>query len=95
MNRAAFLDATERIAWSFAQAFLGALIASPVFAELGLGWQDSLKIALFAGGLAVAKNILAIAVTHNSTPQLGVNTYDNNPDSQVSVDSPGGIGRNG
>lgn len=95
MARAAFLDATERIAWSFVQAFLGALIASPVFAELGLGWQDSLKIALFAGGLAVAKNVLAIAMTHNSTPQLGVNTYDNNPDSAVSVDSPTGIGRNG
>lgn len=95
MNRAAFLDAAERISWSFAQAFLGAMLASPFFNELGLGWQDSLKIALFAGLASVAKNLLAIAVTHNSTPQLGVNTYDSNPDSQVSVDSPGGIGRDG
>lgn len=94
-SRAPILDAAERIFWSFMQAFIGALIASPVFAELGLGWQDSLKIALFAGGLAVAKNLLAIAMTHNSTPQLGVNTYDNNPDSTATVDSPGGIGRDG
>jgi hypothetical protein len=93
MNTAALLDAAERIVWSFLQAFLGALLASPFFDALGLGWQDALKIALFAGLAAVAKNLLAIALTHNSTPQLGVNTYDNNPD--PSVDTPGGIGRNG
>ena len=95
MGRAALLDAAERIVWSFVQAFLGALIASPIFAELGLGWEESLKIALAAGALAVAKNVLAIAATHNSTPQLGVNTYDNNPDSSATVDSPTGIGRDG
>lgn len=95
MNRAAFLDAAERVFWTFTQTFLGAMLASPFFDQLGLGWQDSLKIALFAGLAAVVKTLLAIAATHNSTPQLGVNTYDNNPDSEVSVDSPGGIGRNG
>lgn len=95
MDYAAILDAGERIFWSFVQAFLGAMLASPFFDALGLDWEDSLKIALFAGLAAVAKNLLAIALTHNSTPQLGVNTYDNRDSGDVSVDTPGGIGRNG
>ena len=76
----ALIDAAERIVWTFAQAFLAVLVASPVFDNLGLDWEAALKIAAFAGLAAVAKNLLAIAATHNSTPQLGVNTYENNPD---------------
>ena len=95
MNRAAFLDAAERVFWTAVQAFLGVLLASGLFDQLGLNWEDALKVAGMAALAAVAKTLLAIAATHNSTPQLGVNTYDNNPDSEVSVDSPGGIGRNG
>ena len=94
-NRAALLDALERIFWTSLQAFTGALLASPVFDSLGIGWQDALKIAAFAAGLSIVKQVFAIASTHNGTPQLGVNTYDNNPEGAVSVDSPGGIGRNG
>lgn len=93
MDRAALLDAAERIFWTWLQAFTGALLASPVFDSLGIGWQDALKIAAFAAGLSVVKQVFAIASTHNGTPQLGVNTYDSNPD--PSVDSPGGIGRDG
>ncbi len=88
MNRAALLDAAERVAWSFAQAFLGVLLASPVFDSLGVGWEGALKIALFAGLASVAKNLLAIAITHNGTPQLGVNTYDSNPNAEATVDRP-------
>ena len=94
-NRAALLDAAERIFWTAVTAFFGVLAASPIFDNLGIGWQDALKIAAFAAGLSIVKQVFAIASTHNGTPQLGVNTYDNNPESAVSVDSPAGIGRDG
>lgn len=81
MNSAAVLDAIERIVWTFIQAFLAALLASPVFDSLGLGWQDALKIALFAGLLSAGKTMLAIAATR--TAQLGVDTYDNNESGEV------------
>lgn len=83
MSRAALLDAAERIFWTALQAFLGTLAASGIFDNLGLDWKDAAKIAGVAALAAVVKTLLAIAATHNSTPQLGVNTYDNNPDSQV------------
>lgn len=93
MNRAALLDAAERIFWTALQAFLGTLLASGIFDNLGLNWEDALKIAGVSALASAAKTLLAIAITHNSTPQLGVNTYDNNPD--PTIDSPTGIGRNG
>lgn len=71
------LDAAERIFWTVVQAFLASIAASGVFDSLGLGWQDSLKIALFAGLASLVKCLLAIAATHNDTPQLGVETYTN------------------
>lgn len=69
------LDALERIFWTAVQAFTGALLASPIFDQLGLGWQDALKIAAATTAVAVLKVVFAIAATHNSTPQLGVTTY--------------------
>lgn len=83
VNKAPILDGLERIFWTAIQAFFGSLLASPVFNSLGLGWQDSLKIAAGVTAVAVIKVILAIAATRNNTPQLGVETYDSKPDSQV------------
>lgn len=88
MNRAAIFDAAERIFWTAIQTFGGALIASPIFEQLGLGWQDALKIAAATTALSVLKQIVAIAATQNGTPQLGVDTYDNKPDTEVT--GPGG-----
>lgn len=65
-----FLDAAERIFWTFVQAFLAVLVASPVFNELGLGWVEALKVALFAGLLAALKVVLAIAIDRTSGGQL-------------------------
>lgn len=85
MSKAALFDALERIFWTAVTAFFGVLAASPVFDNIGIGWQDALKLAGFAALASVVKQVLAIAATQNSTPQLGVNTYDNKPDSEVSV----------
>jgi len=85
MNRAALLDAAERIFWTFTQTFLGALIASPIFDQLGIGYEGALKIGLFAGLAAVAKTLLAIAISQNGTPQLGVDTYDSNPNAEATI----------
>jgi hypothetical protein len=79
VNKAAILDAVERLVWTAVQSFLATIIASPVFDSLGLGWQDALKVAGFAALLSVAKSILAIAATQNGTAQLGVNTYEVSP----------------
>lgn len=75
----AFLDAAERVFWTAVQAFLGTLVASGIFDNLGLSWVDALKVAGMAALASVVKVVLAIAATHNSTPQLGVETYENNP----------------
>lgn len=85
MSKPVLIDALERIFWTAAQAFFGSLLASPVFANLGIGWQDSLKIAAFITLAAVAKSILAIALTKNGTPQLGVETYESNPESTTVI----------
>lgn len=85
MNRAAVWDAAERIFWTAVQTFGGALLASPIFNNLGLGWQDAFKVAAAVTAVAVIKQIVAIAATQNGTPQLGVNTYDNKPASEVSA----------
>ncbi len=79
MNTSIFLDTAERVFWTAVQAFLATLVVSPVFDNLGLGWQDALKVALFAAAAALAKSLLAIAATHNGTPQLGVETYEPKP----------------
>lgn len=85
MSKAALFDALERIFWSSVQVFFGSLLASPIFNQLGLGWQDALKIAAVATALSIVKQIVAIAATQNSTPQLGVNTYESKPDAEVAV----------
>lgn len=82
MQKAIILDALERIFWTAVTSFFGALAASPVFDSLGVGWQDALKVAGFAALASVVKQILAIAATHNGTPQLGVDTYEPKPDPQ-------------
>lgn len=79
MSKAALLDAAERVFWTAVQAFLGTLVASGLFDNLGLSWQDALKVAGMAALASVVKSVLAIAATQNSTPQLGVDTYDNKP----------------
>jgi len=90
VSKAAILDAVERVFWTAVTAFFGVLAASPVFDNLGVGWEDALKLAGFAALASVIKQILAIAATQNGTPQLGVTTYENKPDSEVS--GPGGGG---
>ena len=87
MSKAAILDSLERIFWTAVTAFFGVLAASPVFDNLGVGWEDALKLAGFAALASVVKQILAIAATHNGTPQLGVNTYESKPDAEVKVGS--------
>jgi hypothetical protein len=77
MTRGFIIDAAERIAWTAIQAFIGTLLASPVFDNLGLGWQDALKVAAFAALASVAKNILALQVGNDNTGQLGADTYVN------------------
>lgn len=84
MNKAATLDAIERMFWTALEVFGGALLASPIFDSLGIGWEGALKIAIFATGASLVKSIVAIAITHNSTPQLGVDTYDNKPAADTS-----------
>lgn len=71
-------DVAERIIWTAVQTFLGSMLASPFFDNLGLGWQDSLKIAGFAALGSLVKNILAINVGGES-PQLGTETYEYAP----------------
>lgn len=83
MTKAALFDASERIFWTAVTAFFGVLAASPVFDNLGIGWVDALKLAGFAALASVVKQVLAIAATQNGTPQLGVTTYENNPDTAV------------
>lgn len=77
MNRTAMMDALERIFWTAVQTFGGSLLASPVFGDLGLGWQDALKIASAATALAVLKVVVGIA--QDRTAQLGPRTYANEP----------------
>jgi hypothetical protein len=90
MSKAALFDAAERIFWTAVTAFFGVLAASPVFDNLGIGWQDALKLAGFAALASVIKQVLAIAATQNGTPQLGVTTYENSPDSAVVGPAGGG-----
>ncbi len=77
MTKGFIIDATERIAWTAIQAFIATLLASPVFDDLGLGWQDALKVALFAALASVAKNLLALQIGSDNTGQLGADTYVN------------------
>lgn len=77
MTKGFIIDAVERIVWTAIQAFLATLIASPVFDNLGLGWQEALKVAAFAALLSVAKNIIALNVGNDNTGQLGADTYVN------------------
>lgn len=53
------------------------MLASPVFSNLGLGWQDSIKIALFAALGAAVKALVALKVGADNTAQLGADTYTN------------------
>lgn len=77
MEKAALLDALERMFWSAVQAFFGSLAASPVFTNLGLGWQDALKIASFVTLASLVKNVLALAASRNA--QIGVDSYEYKP----------------
>lgn len=78
----AFLDLAERVFWTFTAAFLGLLVASPVWDNFGVGWQDALKGALFVGGLSAAKVLLAFAIDRQSGGQLlpGDATVEVKPD---------------
>lgn len=70
-------DALERIIWTAIQTGGAALLASPVFSNLGLGWQDSLKLAAFAALAAALKAVVALKVGSDNTAQLGADTYVN------------------
>jgi uncharacterized membrane protein YeaQ/YmgE (transglycosylase-associated protein family) len=62
----AFLDLGERIFWAFAAAFVGSLVASPVFDDLGIGWQEALQIALASAVLRALVVFLAYAQNKDS-----------------------------
>ena len=62
----AIIDLLERVFWAFAAAFFGSLVASPVFSNLGLGWQDALKVALFTGGAQAIIVLSAYAKSQDS-----------------------------
>lgn len=80
----AFLDMLERVFWTFVQTFIGVLIASPVFDNLGVGYQDALKIGLFAGLAAVAKVVLAYALSKSSGgSSLPASTVEVQPDTHA------------
>lgn len=64
MNAA--LDLGERIFWAFAAAFVGSLVASPIFNDLGIGWQEALQIALSAAVLRALVVFLAFAQSKDS-----------------------------
>lgn len=64
MNAA--LDLGERIFWAFTAAFVGALVASPVFDNLGIGWQDALKVAATTAVLRALVVFLAFAQNKDS-----------------------------
>lgn len=78
----AFLDLAERVFWTFAATFGGALLASPVFDSLGLDWQDSLKVALFAALGTSLKVIVAFSIDRQTGGQLlpGEGTVEVKPD---------------
>jgi hypothetical protein len=52
-----YKDFLERVLWTFAQAFLGFLIAQNILDEVD--WKRLLVGAAVAGGIAAAKVILA------------------------------------
>lgn len=66
----AFLDMLERTFWSFAATFGGTLLASPVFSNLGVGWQDALKLSVFVSGATALKVVVAYAANKESGGQL-------------------------
>ncbi|MBA3745248.1 holin [Sporichthya sp.] len=77
MTKGFIIDAAERIAWTAIQTFVGALLASPVFDSLGIGWQDALKVAGFAALASALKGLLALNIGSDNTAQLGADTYTN------------------
>ena len=64
MNAA--LDLGERIFWAFTAAFVGSLVASPIFDDLGLGWESALKIAAATAVLRALVVFLAYAQNKDS-----------------------------
>ena len=61
-----YADLLERSAWTFVQAFLAAFFVDG-FASVGLDLGDKFKIAAAAGGIAVAKCLLATQVGAENT----------------------------
>ena len=77
MTRGFLIDSAERIVWTAVQTFIGVLLASGVFDNLGLDWEDALKVAGFAALASALKAILALKVGEDNTAQLGADTYVN------------------
>jgi hypothetical protein len=75
-------DIAERTFWTVAASFLGVLAASPVFDNLGLDWEDALKLALFTGAATLVKCLLAVATDRSSGGQLlpGPSSVEVKPD---------------
>ena len=80
MTRNTVLDVAERVFWTAVVAFLGPLVASPIFDNLGLGWQDALKVSAAATVGTLAKALLAVGVNRTNGAQLGVDSVRVLPD---------------
>ena len=52
-------DMASRAAWTFAQAFLGVLVAIPV-----AGWTVGLLVAAVAAGIAASLSVVKTYVSH-------------------------------
>lgn len=53
-------DLVERSVWTFVQAFAAYWIAVAAdVVDAGYSWQDGLRLAAIAGGIAVAKAVVA------------------------------------
>lgn len=75
-----FLDAAERVFWTAVVAFGTPLLASPVFDNFGVGWEDALKISAFAAAGTLLKAVVALGINRTNGAQLGVDSVVLKPD---------------
>lgn len=66
MTRAQLLDLAERVGWTFVQTAAGVIVASQGFG------MDVWKAAAVAGGLAVAKAVVAIRASVGGKPDAAL-----------------------
>jgi hypothetical protein len=73
-----FVDVLERSIWTFGQTFLATLGSDDVLNSVNLSFVHKLEIAAIAGGIAVAKCLLALIAPKDgdatpATPGLSCN----------------------